>query len=742
MRKVDILDLPEPYPTTCYCWGSGSGGAIGINKDGSIRKISLKPCEVKIPTSSPILIIAASTSRTIVKTYSGVCYSWGKPPLGRRTTSLVSEAKPRKIDLDQNVEIEKIIHGETHTVLLTKNGSILSFGDSSSGKLGHRNKSRGIVTIPTKASLRKKCINVVCGFTSTILLVDDGSECLVWGQNGFTSKMLKQNVPQSYSFPVKIVDVSSGMNHVAAVSSEGSCFTWGLSENGRLGHGGDESEVDYLVDKPQRVNFFNDNRILALKVNCGGAHTIIVDNNGIIFSFGWNEHFQCGLKTNQDISIPTKVNTQSSKIIDVSCGFAHTIAIDISGDLFVWGFNEDGQLGLGHESSVNEPTLLDFKDSSYTIAISAGKTHTACVRAPCSLDTFTQRINEICIKRNAISILRRFCSELRCSSRRPKTLGEINTATNIDIKEESITHDRDLDSKSIHDSVSSFDTITSTTSYSDSEIDHTSTHTHDIAYIHNNENNERKLMRIEDDLSEFLVRMEKKRFIKVRGGRKRIVQELMRRNDLFCMAREDRFSNALQKEYIEKLQEQKHPVNKEQISMRIAKPIGRKKQYEDAKLKQIQPSLRKRTPKSKSIHRSTSYRLHRSTNSCKQERRENIESIASLWSSSEYNRKLLRRRDSRLLRQEKAKLEFKKRMSQEDKLQKINEAVQLKRKKDVLLRIVENVDVIMIKQKIERESELAEINKHLTPTKSFDKTPDNIENSHIRSVSDWSRELL
>ena len=46
-------------------------------------------------------------------------------------------------------------------------------------------------------------------------------------------------------------------------------------------------------------------------------------------------------------------------ILDISAGFGHTAAVSDQGHLFSWGFNEEGQLGLGHEESVDTPTLVD-----------------------------------------------------------------------------------------------------------------------------------------------------------------------------------------------------------------------------------------------------------------------------------------------------------------------------------------------------------------------------------------------
>jgi hypothetical protein len=113
MKSIgDLLTIPDPFPTKCFCWGSANGGSLGIDERGTIRKISQLPCEIYLPTNDPIARVSASDRRTIVTTFLGQCYSWGRPPLGRKTTTLKSEAAIKKIPL--TFKVHKICQGETH----------------------------------------------------------------------------------------------------------------------------------------------------------------------------------------------------------------------------------------------------------------------------------------------------------------------------------------------------------------------------------------------------------------------------------------------------------------------------------------------------------------------------------------------------------------------------------------------------------------------------------------------------
>jgi alpha-tubulin suppressor-like RCC1 family protein len=123
---------------------------------------------------------------------------------------------------------------------------------------------------------------------------------------------------------IEIVEVSAGPDHVAAVSSSGKLFTWGYGSNGRLGHG-DEADVPI----PTEVGALSDEKIV--HVSCGGHHTAAVTDNGLLYTFGWNHYGQLGhgsVSLNDCTPIPMIVEAlKSNVVLQVSCGEQHTIAL-------------------------------------------------------------------------------------------------------------------------------------------------------------------------------------------------------------------------------------------------------------------------------------------------------------------------------------------------------------------------------------------------------------------------------
>ena len=62
-------------------------------------------------------------------------------------------------------------------------------------------------------------------------------------------------------------------------------------------------------------------------------------------AFGWNKDGQLGLGPSDDVTLPRQL-ALTEPIVKVACGWSHTLAITRGGALLAWGSNGYGQLGL------------------------------------------------------------------------------------------------------------------------------------------------------------------------------------------------------------------------------------------------------------------------------------------------------------------------------------------------------------------------------------------------------------
>ena len=128
----------------------------------------------------------------------------------------------------------------------------------------------------------------------------------------------------------------------------GSVFSWGRGEFGALGHGDTKDRA-----LPRMVDALRGRRLLDL--SCGTGHTLAVLDDGDVYAWGWNAKLQCGVPTpdggGDSVSRPTLVGgLLGCGVHGVACGAAHSVAVTRRGRCLSWGLGGSGQLGLGEGS--------------------------------------------------------------------------------------------------------------------------------------------------------------------------------------------------------------------------------------------------------------------------------------------------------------------------------------------------------------------------------------------------------
>jgi len=112
----------------------------------------------------------------------------------------------------------------------------------------------------------------------------------------------------------------------------------------------------------------------------GYYHNAVIDNQGVLRMFGNGNVGQLGNVNLKSTYIPQLVShpLREVPISMVACGWLHTICVTKIGQVFTWGFNGDGQLGLGDFYDRSWPVMVNDMDSVNYVA--AGHLHSACIK--------------------------------------------------------------------------------------------------------------------------------------------------------------------------------------------------------------------------------------------------------------------------------------------------------------------------------------------------------------------------
>ena len=165
------------------------------------------------------------------------------------------------------------------------------------------------------------------------------------------------------------LEVATGSSHTVVLKEDGTVFSWGSNSNGQLG----ASLV--LNSKSEPIQeYTKDTNWTA--ISAGADFTIALKKDGTIWGWGDNTFGQIGRRFDT-IPFPFELNasgTSISSVLQISAGGTHTLALDDNHKLWAWGKNEQGELGDGANalSRIGTEVLGDVNWSF----VSAGFDHT------------------------------------------------------------------------------------------------------------------------------------------------------------------------------------------------------------------------------------------------------------------------------------------------------------------------------------------------------------------------------
>ncbi|XP_048362411.1 probable E3 ubiquitin-protein ligase HERC4 isoform X1 [Sphaerodactylus townsendi] len=266
---------------------------------------------------------------------------------------------------------------------------MLCWGNASFGQLGLGGIDEEVVLEPRRCQffLNKKIQDVGCGLRHTVFILDDGTVytcgCNDLGQLGH-EKSRKRPEQVGALDAQNIVAVSCGEAHTLALNDKGQVYAWGLAVDGQLGLPGTEE----CVRVPRNIKSLSDVQIV--QVACGYCHSLALSKGSEVFSWGQNKHGQLGLgyELKKQTSPQPVKSLLGIPFTQIAAGGAHSFVLSLSGAVFGWGRNKFGQLGLNDETDRYVPNLLKSLRSHKIVYISCGEDHTAALTKQGGVFTF------------------------------------------------------------------------------------------------------------------------------------------------------------------------------------------------------------------------------------------------------------------------------------------------------------------------------------------------------------------
>lgn len=321
------------------------------------------PQKISFFDNQELLQIALGFAHSFVTPKNGnAIYAFGSNDYGQLGLSHnVTTSTPQKVSFFDNHEIVQITLGGYHSLVWTRNG-LFAFGDNQYGQLGlSHNISQNS---PQKISLfdNQEILSIAVGYRHSFVLTKHalyGFGNNEYGQLGLPTN-IDRNTPQKIHFfdDHEVLQISLGYNHSLVLTKSG-LYAFGLNKFGQLGLSNYKNQ-----NAPQKIDFFDNQEIL--QISLGDNHTF-VQTETELFSFGNNEFGQLGLSHYTSHSLPQKIFFfDNLEILQISLGYNHSLVLTKSG-LYAFGYNRYGQLGLSNNVSHNSPQKIAFFNEQYVI---------------------------------------------------------------------------------------------------------------------------------------------------------------------------------------------------------------------------------------------------------------------------------------------------------------------------------------------------------------------------------------
>lgn len=265
---------------------------------------------------------------------------------------------PLPLDRPQETRVLQVSCGRAHSLVLTDSEGVFSMGNNSYGQCGRKVVENEVYSESHKIHRMQdfdgQVVQVACGQDHSLFLTDRGEVYSCgWGADGQTGlgHYDVTSVPTKLGGDlagVKVVQVATYGDCCLAVSADGGLFGWGNSEYLQLASVTESTQVNV----PRCLPFSGVGTVK--QAACGGTGCALLNGEGHVFVWGYGilGKGPSLVETALPERIPPTLFglTEFNPDVQVSlirCGLSHFAALSNKGELFVWGKNLRGCLGIG-----------------------------------------------------------------------------------------------------------------------------------------------------------------------------------------------------------------------------------------------------------------------------------------------------------------------------------------------------------------------------------------------------------
>lgn len=339
--KGAVLNEPPTQKMDVYVFGEGSAGELGLGPKAS-------SLEVKRPRFNPnlaadktgVVQLVAAAMHAVALTHDNKILTWGVNDGGALGRKTLWEGGVRDVD-EPEPDLEELDE------------------DDDSGMNPHESTPTEVFWSKTELPEGTRWTQVAASDSATFALTDDG-RVYGWGQfRGANGPIgFRPDGPEKQEYPVlipelkEIIQIAAGGNHALALQKSGRVFAWGAGDSNQLGRKIVERTQGASCLIPREFGLPKGVKTGIVKVGCGDNFSFAIDKLGNVYAWGLNNFGQLGMKDfagEEDAYVLKPKIVEALKdlnVKDFSGGSHHSYWITKGGDMLFAGRVDTFQSGL------------------------------------------------------------------------------------------------------------------------------------------------------------------------------------------------------------------------------------------------------------------------------------------------------------------------------------------------------------------------------------------------------------
>lgn len=332
------------------------------DETGGLNDAEATPAPVPaefFPEDTTFVDVAAGDSCSFALTTEGAVYGWGTFRKNEGIMGFATDNKtaPRPVYIDGVKKVTQIVCGTNHVYALDKDHHVWAWGNGQQNQLGRRVTERNLVQAlqPSKVgfhdtSIKKhsqRITHIASGDYHGLAIADDG-HVWGWGANNYCETGYTENAgaDDASVLQPKIVHslegkgvhtLDAGSHHNLAITKDGQVLVWGRCDGSQTGL--PPSQLDAETDESKVLKNNGKAKIVVQPTPlpdlknivtgaCGPEHSIVIDEAGKAYSWGFSVNFQTGQGTDDEIEVPTMIDNtavRETKLVWAGCGGQYSI---------------------------------------------------------------------------------------------------------------------------------------------------------------------------------------------------------------------------------------------------------------------------------------------------------------------------------------------------------------------------------------------------------------------------------